>query len=618
MNSLRTSVTSICLSLFVAACGSGQSDSPSQTGGSGGSESGGSGGSETGGSGGSESGGSGGSEKGGAAGGTATGGSSGSEKGGAAGGTATGGASGSEKGGAAGGTATGGAGGNPGGTGGGTATGGSTGTVTAPKTDFTETVNGVAFDMVYVPGGTFTLGCESSPCPANTTPVEGVQVSSYHIAKNEVTSALWTAVMGGESSGFGGPSITWYDAMAFACKLSQMTGKNYRMMTEAEFEYAAKNHLSSLEDVGSGEEWAYNSWSATHMGGTDPVGSGSGVHTQKTRRDAQETGDNITGRLIRSIDGIGPQFRPVVSAEMDFPPGYVPPCELHAPTLSGEPENSYRDPRWITGSDAHWSGGGFFDLRVWEDGTARLGSKNGQWFTSNNIAFVFVSSSGALTKLPYIFLDETQGSVISGDGFTSGGFIGRIYKEEADHYDEPAVADLKSGAELAAAAGDEYDMVDMVNIPESAKEQDERLIDGPGQGWSQKNVGSQHHYRKDVDPDEFRFTVNQSGNRVMLANGAWFTVNNTFLRITHSTGYTCDYLYAVTSDGTFYHDSFQGYERADFRVFKKVANGPDFNDLCGEICSDEIPKGEPASMYARMEEGKSTFVPAPCPPDGCK
>jgi len=490
--------------------------------------------------------------------------------------------------------------------------------VTAPGTNFTETVNGVTIEMIYIPGGTFTLGCESGTCPANTAPVEGVQVSSYHIAKNEVTSAVWTAVMGGETTGFGGPSITWYDAMAFACKLSQLTGKNYRMMTEAEFEYAAKNHLSSLENIGTTEEWAYNSWSATHMGGTDPVGPGSGVHTQKTRRDAQGTGDNITGRLIRSIDGIGPAFRPVISAEMDFPPDYVPPCELHPPTLREEPENSYRDPRWITGSEAHWVGGTFFDLRVWEDGTARLGSKNGQWFTSNNIAFVFVPSSGTPIKLAYIFLDEAQGSVISGDSFMSGAYLGRIYKEEADTYDKPTVADLKSGADLAAAAGDDYKMVDMENIPESAKGQDERLIDGPGQGWSQKNVGSQHHYRKDVDADEFRFTVNQSGNRVMLANGAWFTVNNTFLRVTHSTGYTCDYLYAVTSDGTFYHDSFQGYERADFRVFKKVANGPEFNDLCGEICNDEIPKGEPASMYARMEEGKSTFVPARCPADGCK
>jgi formylglycine-generating enzyme required for sulfatase activity len=593
MNSLRTSVTSICLSLVVAACSSGQSNSPSQSGGASGSQSGGASGSQSGGAGGSQSGGAGGSQSGGA---------SGSHGGGASG--SQGGAGGSQ--------------GGAGGAGGGTATGGSTGTVTAPTTDFTETVNGVSFDMVYIPGGTFTIGCETSSCPANTAPVEGVKVSSYHIAKNEVTSALWTAVMGGDSSGFGAPSISWYDAMAFACTLGQKTGKAYRMMTEAEFEYAAKNHLSRLENIGSGEEWAYNTWSATHMGGTDPVGPGSGVHTQKTRRDAQGTGDNITGRLIRSIDGIGPALRLVISAEMDYPPTYVPPCELHPPTLAGEPENSYRDPRWVTGSDAHWSGGSMFDLRVWEDGTARLGRKDGQWFTSNNIAFVFVPTSGALTKLPYIFLDETQGSVVSGDSFTNGGFIGRIYKEAADNYPKPTISGLKSGAELAAAAGDEYKMVDMVNIPESAKGQDERLIDGPGQGWSQKNVGSQHHYRKDVDPEEFRFTVNQTGNRVMLANGAWFTVNNTFLRITHSTGYTCDYLYAVTSDGTFYHDSFQGYERGDFRVFKKVANGPDFNDLCGEICNDEIPMGEPASMYARMEEGKSTFVPAPCPADGCE
>jgi hypothetical protein len=476
----------------------------------------------------------------------------------------------------------------------------------------------VTFDMLYVQGGTFVLGCESEPCPANTAPVEGVTVSSYHIATAEVTSELWSAVMGGESSDFGGPSITWYDAMEFACALSQMTGRAYRMPTEAEWEYAAKNHLSSLQDIGSGEEWAYNSWSGSHMGGTDPVGPGSGVHTQKTRRDAQGTGDNITGRLIRSIDGIGPQLRLVISAETDFPPEYVPPCDLHAPVMGDEPVNSYRDPRWVTGSDAQWSGGDFFSLRVWEDGTARLNNSDGQWFTSNNIAFVFVSSSGELTKLPYIFLDETQGSVISGTSFMSGGYIGRIYKESADSVDQPVISDLRSGAELAAAAGTEYRMVDMENIPESAKEQDARLIDGPGQGWSQRNVGSQHHYRKDVDPEEFRFTVNQDGNRIMLANGAWFTVGNTFLRVTHADGYTCDYLYAVSEDGAFYHDSFQGYERGDFRAFRLEANGPDFNDLCGDICSDEIPMGEPASVYASLEEGVSTFVPAPCPAGGCQ
>jgi hypothetical protein len=502
--------------------------------------------------------------------------------------------------------------------------------VPGPKSDFTEDVGSVSFDMVYVPGGTFTLGCESASCPADTQPVSGVKVSGYYIGKTEVTTGLWNAVMGGSSSGIGGTgssytSMTWYDAMEFACKLSQMTGRNYRMTTEAEWEYAAKNHRSSLEKVGSGEEWAYNSWNSTHSGGTDPVGPNSGQHTQKTRRDAQGTADSITGRLIRSIDGVGPALRLALSDETDYPPGLVPPCDLKAPEIGDEPVNSYRDPRWVTGSEAHWTKGsiaiGNFDLRVWEDGTARLGTTNGQWFTSNNIAFVFVSSSGSTTSFPYIFLDATQGSLISEQSFMSGGYIGRIVKESASNYAKPTVSGLKSGAELAAAAGDNYQMVDMVNIPESVKQQDPRLLDGTSQGWFQDNRGSGgvHHYRKDVDLDEFRFTVNQGTSRTMLANGKWFTINNTFLRIMHSTGYTTDYLYAVDADGTFYHDSFQAYERADFRMFKKTANGSEtFAATCGSICSDEIPKGQGASLYANMANGKSTFVPAPCPTGGCK
>ncbi len=290
---------------------------------------------------------------------------------------------------------------------------------------------------------------------------------------------------------------------------------------------------------------------------------------------------------------------------------------------------SYRDMRWVTGSDAHWTSGsewGGFDLRVWEDGTASMvnmmgRSTDGQWFTSNNIAFVFVPSTGNFTKYAYIWLDDTQGSVLSDAGFMNGGYIGRISKEATDTVEKPTIADLKSGAELAAAAGPDFKMVDMVNIPESAKEQDERLLDGPDQCWFQDNsapgIGGLHHYRKDVDLDEFRFTVNQ-GQMVMLANGSWFTVNHTFLRITHSTGYTTDYLYAVDESGTFYHNSFQAYERADFRMFKLKPNSDTFPASCGSHCNQEIPKGEDASMYSKMDNGYSTFVPAPCPESGCE
>ncbi|MCL2689538.1 MAG: SUMF1/EgtB/PvdO family nonheme iron enzyme [Chitinispirillia bacterium] len=534
-------------------------------------------------------------------------------------------------------------------------------TQTTPA-DFTETitVSGTdhSFNMVYIPGGAFRLGCEGSGCPANTAAVDAA-VSPYFIGAATVTTALWRAVMG---TGDGIPAspggATWYEALEFACKLSQLTGRNYRMMTEAEFEFAAKNHRASLT-IGTTEEWAYNTWSATHMAGTDPVGPGSGTHNQKTRRNAQGTSDNITGRLIRSIEGIGPALRLTLSANGGIPPSYVHPCELHAPTMGGEPENSYRDMRWVTGSDARWRMGST-DLRIWADGTARLGTTNGQWFTSNNINLVFVPSPGqgggfgpapTLTRYSYIFLNESDGSFLS----TGMGGSGRMTRGAADHLAKPTVTGLMSGEELARSQPDFetlYKMVDMVNMPQSIRGQDSRLLDGPDSGWMQINTGSTHHYRKDVDPDEFRFIVSGA----LLANGSWFTVNNTFLRITYTGFYqnctwgcpgggfgcgvgnmvqTCvdtdrplvyevDYLYNITSSGQFFHNSFMGYERGDMRVFTKMANSDSriaaIASQC-QRCVGEIPKGQGVSMYGPggfMEDvGASTFVPAPCPAGGC-
>ena len=524
------------------------------------------------------------------------------------------------------------------------------------KADFTQKVGNVSFDMVYIPGGTFTLGCDkSSGCPSDAKPVENVKVSSYFIAKTEVKTDLWNAVMGGTCTANSYyntcknsySSMTWYDALEFACKLSQMTGRRYRMMTEAEFEYAAKNHKSQLSDIGGGngvmgEEWAYNSWSSTHMGGTDPVGPGSGAHTQKTRRDVNGTSDNITGRLIRSIEGIGPSLRLVVSADRDYPPGMVPTCDIHAPEMGDEPENSYRDKRWITGDDYEWAGG-FADyiIKVWEDGAAVMGmvlnmnnkpqlwtsnglGASGEWYTVNNFAFKIASTNAKDTVRPkaaYIFVDPDHVSLIS----EGGNAIGRFEKRPATiAVTKPAIPGTALSV-LAKAPEDK--MIDMANIPESAKQQDSRLFDGGAtKGWFQNNTsaGGVHHYRKDVDADEFRFTVNQSNGRTMLANGTWFTVNNTFLRVTHSTGYVCDYLYTVTTDNngkkSFYHNSFQGYERGDFRVFVIETNGDAWpKTTCGNICSEEIPKGLDVSYYASQgATGKSTFKPAPCPAGGCK
>ena len=497
-----------------------------------------------------------------------------------------------------------------------------------PAANYTESVGGQSFNMIYIPGGTFTLGCSGSGCPSDTKAVEDVTVSPYYIAKATVASALWTAVMGSNMN-----SMTWYDAMIFACRLSKMTGRNYRMQTEAEFEYAVKNHKSSLT-LGSGmqgEEWAYNTWSSDHSGGSDPVGPGSGQHTQKTRRNAVGYPAE-TGRLIRSIEGIGPVLRLVVSANGSFPPEYVPPCNIHAPEMDSEPVNSYRDMRWVTGSGSVWAAvevaqqsAGFFNISIWEDGTAQMRGygnsvTNGQWFTSNNISLVFVPNSGSAQKYPYVMVDATLASLLSDP--PSVGFFGRIEKKAVSGVTKPAISNLKSGLELAKAQPNfetDYKMVDMERISETHKNvQDTRLIDGPGYGWFQNNSqhGGTHHYRKDVDADEFRFIVYALGTNNMLANGSWFTVNNTFLRVTHKDGYTVDYVYTA-SDNNFRHNSFMGYERGDFRTFEKVNN--DTYNFPG-CCNQEIEKNQGASMYANtfaMRVGLSTFVPAPCPTGGC-
>jgi hypothetical protein len=493
-------------------------------------------------------------------------------------------------------------------------------TTLPPAGDFTDKVGSASIDMVAIPGGTFTLGCESGTCDADTSPVENITVSDYHIMKGQVPAAVWTAA--GLKEG------TWYDCMALAAELGRQTGHAYRIMTEAEFEYAAKKHLDKLTQVDGTEEWAFNSWETKYSckpGDVDPLGPTPGSHTQKTRRD-KATGDKITGRLIRSIDGIGPKCRLTISDKTEYPSGYPPACSIKQPVECPEPANSYRDPRWVTGDEEKWTAGsikiGNFDLQVWDDGTALMNNKPGQWFTANNIAFVFVPSTGSAVKYPYMFLDCNQGSVISDAGFMNG-FIGRFQKTAVTTATtKPTISGLKSGEELATAAGADFKMVDMQNIPDSARKQDSRLIDTATNCWFQNNIsaGGTHNYRKDVDADEFRFAVIDGGNIIMLANGKWWTLNNTFLHIEHSDGYVAEYLYAVTSDGYFFHDSYMKYERADFRMFQKYDNATgDFPPTCiNDSCTKELAKGAASSLYSKQgDTGKSTFVPAACPAAGC-
>ena len=110
------------------------------------------------------------------------------------------------------------------------------------------TVNGVSFTMVPVEGGTFTMGATSeqgSYARGNEKPAHRVTLSSYYIGETEVTQELWQAVMGNNPSDFKGSNrpvecVSWDDCQVFIRKLNSLTGKNFRLPTEAEWEFAAR------------------------------------------------------------------------------------------------------------------------------------------------------------------------------------------------------------------------------------------------------------------------------------------------------------------------------------------------------------------------------------------
>ena len=115
--------------------------------------------------------------------------------------------------------------------------------------------------MVHVKGGGFKMGCQAQQIDTTTInerPIRPVRLSSFEIGRYEVTQELWIAVMGENPSRFKGCSqcpvetVSWHEVQAFLGKLNALTGEQYRLPTEAEWEYAARGGQQSRRHIYAG------------------------------------------------------------------------------------------------------------------------------------------------------------------------------------------------------------------------------------------------------------------------------------------------------------------------------------------------------------------------------
>jgi formylglycine-generating enzyme required for sulfatase activity len=101
-------------------------------------------------------------------------------------------------------------------------------------------------EMVSLTGGSFYMGAKPSGAAyPQQSPQHLVSIRSFYIGKYEVTQEQWFAIMGTTSSNFkqntrAVEQISWEDTKDFLLKLSAKTGKQYRLPTESEWEYAAR------------------------------------------------------------------------------------------------------------------------------------------------------------------------------------------------------------------------------------------------------------------------------------------------------------------------------------------------------------------------------------------
>lgn len=142
---------------------------------------------------------------------------------------------------------------------------------------YQETITGMEF--VLVEGGCFQMGDTFGDGDASEKPVHEVWVDGFYMGKYAVTQGQWQKITGSNLSRFRQGEdypvevVSWHEAQAFIAKLNALTGKKYRLPTEAEWEYAARSG-GRKEKYSGGNDVDAVAWYEANSGGkTNPVGA---------------------------------------------------------------------------------------------------------------------------------------------------------------------------------------------------------------------------------------------------------------------------------------------------------------------------------------------------------
>ena len=168
-------------------------------------------------------------------------------------------------------------------------------------------VNGVKFRMIAVEGGSFMMGAtpgQGDGARENEKPAHKVIVDDFLIGETEVTQQLWFAVMGSNPSHFKYKdgnypveNVSWIDAQEFIKKLNEITGQQFRLPFEAEWEYAARGGKKSTDKkYAGGDDIDEVAWYRDNANGT--------THAVATKRANELRIYDMSGNVFEMIQDL--------------------------------------------------------------------------------------------------------------------------------------------------------------------------------------------------------------------------------------------------------------------------------------------------------------------------